>query len=166
MTIGERINRARKDRGLTQEKLAEMMGVSSQAVSKWENDQSYPDITTLPKLADILGLSVDEILSGKRNEIPGEVSIVPEEDRKDWKERVLKVVVNDGGDKVRINVPMTLVAAAIEMGVGLGDVSMGGGKHLDQIDIEKVMKLVQAGMVGNLIEVEEEDGATVRVFVE
>lgn len=165
MTIGERINRARKDRGLTQEKLAEMMGVSSQAVSKWENDQSYPDITTLPKLGEILGMSMDEILSGKKNEIPGEVQMVPEEDRKDWKERVLRIVCNDDGDKVRVNIPMTLVAAAIEMGVGLGDVSMGG-KNLNQIDIEKIMKLVQAGMVGNLVEVEEESGATVRIFVE
>ena len=164
MTIGERINRARKDRGLTQEKLAEMMGVSSQAVSKWENDQSYPDITTLPKLAEIIGMSVDELLSGKKN-VPGEVCIVPEDERKDWRQRVLRIVCNDGGDKCRVNIPMTLVAAAMEMGVGLGDVSMGG-KNLNQIDMEKIMKLVQAGMVGDLVEVEEENGGTVRIFVE
>ena len=165
MTIGERISRARKERGYTQEKLAEKMGVSSQAVSKWENDQSYPDITTLPMLGELLGLSVDEILSGRKSEVPGEVSVVADEERDDWKKRVLRIVCNDSGDKIRVNLPMTLVAAAIDMGIGLGDVSMGGRK-LDSIDIEKVMKLVQAGMVGNLVEVEEENGGMIRIFVE
>ena len=52
----------RKQLGLTQDKLAEMLGVTPQAVSKWENDQSCPDITTLPQLADIFGITTDELL--------------------------------------------------------------------------------------------------------
>lgn len=62
MTLGKRIMHNRKRLGLTQEQLAERMGVSAQAVSKWENDQSCPDITLLPKLAEIFEISVDELL--------------------------------------------------------------------------------------------------------
>lgn len=61
-SLGKRIMTHRKKLGLTQDKLAEMMGVTAQAVSKWENDQSCPDITVLPQLADIFGITTDELL--------------------------------------------------------------------------------------------------------
>ncbi len=61
-TIGDRIKFHRKRLGMTQEQLAERMGVSAQAVSKWENNLSCPDITVLPELAAIFGISVDELL--------------------------------------------------------------------------------------------------------
>lgn len=61
-TLGKRIMGCRKGLGLTQDQLAERLGVSAQAVSKWENDQSCPDITTLPRLAEIFGVSIDELL--------------------------------------------------------------------------------------------------------
>ncbi|MBR4905664.1 MAG: helix-turn-helix domain-containing protein, partial [Clostridia bacterium] len=64
-TLGKRIAMLRKEKGLTQEQLAEKVGVSAQAVSKWENDISCPDITLLPLLADILGVTVDELLGVK-----------------------------------------------------------------------------------------------------
>lgn len=61
-TLGNRIMANRKRLGLTQDALAEKLGVTAQAVSKWENDQSCPDITTLPKLSDIFGISTDALL--------------------------------------------------------------------------------------------------------
>ena len=61
-TIGKRIAACRKSLKLTQDQLAERLGVTAQAVSKWENDQSCPDITMLPKLAEIFGISADELL--------------------------------------------------------------------------------------------------------
>ena len=61
-TLGKRIVDNRKRLKLTQDQLAEKLGVTAQAVSKWENDQSCPDITILPKLADIFGISTDELL--------------------------------------------------------------------------------------------------------
>lgn len=61
-TLGKRIMGYRKQLGLTQEQLAERLGVTAQAVSKWENDQSCPDITMLPKLAEEFSVSVDELL--------------------------------------------------------------------------------------------------------
>ena len=61
-TLGKRIVSNRKRLGITQDRMAEQLGVTAQAVSKWENDQSCPDIAMLPKLADIFGISVDALL--------------------------------------------------------------------------------------------------------
>lgn len=59
--IGECIAKMRKERGMTQENLAEAMGVSPQTISKWENSTTYPDITLLPVLADFFGVTVDAL---------------------------------------------------------------------------------------------------------
>ena len=63
-TLGRRIARLRLARTATQERLAKELNVSPQAVSKWENDINYPDISLLLDLARFLGVSVDELLSG------------------------------------------------------------------------------------------------------
>lgn len=62
MTLGKRIAANRRRLGLTQDQLAEQLGVTAQAVSKWENDQSCPDINILPRLAAIFDISTDELL--------------------------------------------------------------------------------------------------------
>ena len=59
MSIGRRVSEHRRQRGITQEQLAEAMNITSQAVSKWENDISCPDIAVLPLLADYFGISLD-----------------------------------------------------------------------------------------------------------
>lgn len=61
-TLGKRIVARRRKLGITQDRLAEQLGVTAQAVSKWENDLSCPDIATLPKLAEIFGCSTDALL--------------------------------------------------------------------------------------------------------
>ena len=61
-TLGKRITVNRKRLGLTQDQLAEKLGITAQAVSKWENDLSCPDISILPRLADIFGITTDELL--------------------------------------------------------------------------------------------------------
>ncbi|MDD6095068.1 MAG: helix-turn-helix transcriptional regulator [Clostridia bacterium] len=66
-TIGQRIRGFRKSRGMTQAVLGERLGVSVQAVSKWENDISMPDISMLVPLSNILGVSCDSLLGGCEN---------------------------------------------------------------------------------------------------
>ena len=61
-TMGKRISELRKNKGMTQEQLAQQVGVTAQAVSKWENDLSCPDISILPQLAEALGVTTDELL--------------------------------------------------------------------------------------------------------
>ena len=65
-TLGAMIAELRKQRGMTQLELAEKMGVTDKAVSKWERDLSCPDINSLPNLAEILGVSVDELMQIKK----------------------------------------------------------------------------------------------------
>ena len=164
MTIGKRIAALRKEKGLKQDELAQLLGVSGQAVSKWENDQTCPDISLLPQLAKILGVSVDELLSGKQ-EIAPVVQILPKEKRKDIKDRMLRIVVDSpDGDKVRVSLPMALVQIAVDCGMGMPQIS--GNDALKQIDWNQIMTLISHGVIGNLMEVEVSDGSVVRIFVE
>ena len=147
-TIGNRIAKYRKNKGLTQEELASMLGVSSQAVSKWENDVSCPDISLLPQLSKVLGVTTDALLTGKNEE----VKLLPEMERKNLDELTMRVYVNSAqGDKIRVNLPMLL------------------GEHGDAlkgIDLAKIVELVERGLIGKLVEVESADGHTVEVVVE
>lgn len=164
MTLGKRIAQYRKEKGLTQEALAQEMNVSAQAVSKWENDQTCPDITSLPLLSKILGVTVDELLSGKAENMPV-VTMQPIENRKAIEEMMLRIIVDSAdGDKVRVNLPMALVKVAIELGMEMPQVS--GNSALKNIDFKQIFELVSRGAIGNLVEVESSDGDTVRIFVE
>lgn len=164
MTIGKRIAALRREKNLKQDDLAQILEVSPQAVSKWENDQTCPDISLLPRLAKTLGISVDELLSGKQETQPT-VTYVPEAQRKDIKDMMLRIaVVSCDGDKVRVNLPMALVQAAMDM--GLEPPQFSGNDALKAVDWAQIMDLVRHGAMGNLVEVESADGDTVCIFVE
>lgn len=64
-TFGAMIAQLRKDNNMTQAELAEKMGVTDKAVSKWERDLSFPDVSSIPKLAEIFGVSVDTLMQVK-----------------------------------------------------------------------------------------------------
>ena len=64
-TFGAMIAAMRKENGMTQLELAEKMGVTDKAVSKWERDLSFPDVNSLPKLADVFHVTVDELMQVK-----------------------------------------------------------------------------------------------------
>ena len=163
-TLGNRIAMLRRKKELKQDALAEMLGVSPQAVSKWENDQSCPDISLLPKLSQILGVTVDELLTGKTEEVSA-VRVLPPEQRKDIKDMMLRIIVDSAdGDKVRVNLPMALVQVCLEMGMQMPQIN--GNEALKNIDFAQIIQLVQHGAVGNLVEVDSADGDVIRIFVE
>lgn len=62
LNIGENIRSCRRKMNLTQEQLADKLGVSFQSVSRWENDLTYPDMELLPVLSKIFGVTTDELL--------------------------------------------------------------------------------------------------------
>ena len=64
-TLGSMIATLRKEHNMTQLQLAERMGVTDKAVSKWERDLSCPDVASLPRLAELFGITVDEMLQVK-----------------------------------------------------------------------------------------------------
>ena len=164
-TLGTRIAHYRKQKGLKQDQLAEILGVSPQAVSKWENDQSCPDITLLPKLAKQLGISVDLLLSGEEEPSVPAVSYLPEEQRKAIKDMMLRVEIHTkDGDQVRVQLPMLLIQVALESGMDMSHVV--SGEAVTNIDFAKIFNMVQCGVMGNLVDIVTKDGDTVRVFVE
>ena len=64
-SMGEIISTLRKEKGLTQKEVADRLNITDKAVSKWERDLACPDTQTIPKLAEILGVSLEELLNAK-----------------------------------------------------------------------------------------------------
>lgn len=161
-TIGRRIAQLRKEQGMTQEELAQKLDVSSQAVSKWENDVSSPDISTLPRLADVLHSTTDYILSGKKDE----VRCIPADKRKDFNDMTLRVkILSAKGDKIQVNLPVPLLRVFLDAGMDIA-AEMSGMESLKKIDMKQVMLLIENGTVGKLVEMESADGDTVEIVVE
>ena len=149
---------------MTQEELAGKLGVSSQAVSKWETDTSCPDISLLPQLCRILGITTDELLTGETSE----VRLVPAEQRKSLDELIFRVKVDSAeGDRIRVNLPMTLVKLGMEIGVDVVPQMSGEyGDMIRNINMEKVIEMVEKGLVGKLVEMQSAGGDSVEVVVE
>ena len=161
-TLGKRIATLRKEKNLKQDDLAQKLNISPQAISKWENDLTCPDISILPDLSSILGVSIDELLTGKKEEI---VKIVPVEERKEMSKMILKIVIESTeGDKIKINLPLSLIQAAIDMGISMPEIL--GNDSLKNIDLNKILELVKQGVIGSLLEVESAEGDIVKIFVE
>lgn len=161
-TIGTRIAMLRKQQNMTQENLAQVMGVSAQAVSKWENDVSCPDISMLVQLADVLHSTTDYILSGKTDE----VCCVPEEQRKDPSKLTLRIrVISSDGDKIRVNLPVPLLQVLADAGMDIAS-EVSNIPALKKIDMKQIMLLIENGIIGKLVEIESGDGDTIEVVVE
>ena len=78
-SLGKKLFALRREHGLTQDTVAERLGVSPQAVSKWENDSSCPDVMLLPQIAQLYNTTIDALLN---NNPEPEVAILPAEKRK------------------------------------------------------------------------------------
>lgn len=162
ISLGKKISELRKSKGLTQEQLAERMNVSPQAVSKWENDVSCPDIELLPKLASLFEVTVDELLSAEPKR---DIQLLSEEKKKNSEDLILRIIVNSSdGDKVRVNLPLPLIKLGLEMGLSFSPLS--DNESLKNIDISKILSLVEKGVIGKLVEVESADGDIVEIVVE
>lgn len=162
-TLGKKISKYRKLKQMTQEDLALKLNVSAQAVSKWENDLSIPDLPLLIELADIFNVSMDELLRQKENtEV---IRVVEEPLRKSIDQMMLRIVVNSSdGDKVRVNLPMALIKVGLEIGMNMPQIH--GNEALKGINFDQILMLVEQGVVGKLVEVESSDGDLVEIFVE
>ena len=78
MNIGLNIYTLRKEKRITQAQLAEKLGVSEQAISKWENGQCAPDVSLFPVMAEFFGVSIDRLFGYHRNSYADEVkAIIP-----------------------------------------------------------------------------------------
>ena len=160
-TFGQRLSRLRKNLGLKQEDIAEKVNVSAQAVSKWENDLSAPDISTLPILADILNVSLDELLGREVLQ----TRVVPVGERKDIDSMILTINISSvDGDKIKINLPVSIIKLCLDTGKKLPNIN--GNDSLNNIDFNQIFMMIEAGVIGKLIEIESSDGDTVYITVE
>lgn len=159
-TFGQRFQRLRKNASLTQEEVATKLNITAQAVSKWENDASAPDISVLSELADILGVTLNELL-GKA----AETSYVPERQRKDINNMFFRIkVLSKEGDKVNVNIPLALAKAFVDSGADMPQIQ--GKDVLSNVDFKQIFALIEQGVIGKMVEVESKDGDFVEVWVE
>ena len=117
-TFGATISALRKEKGLTQLELARQMGVTDKAVSKWERNLSFPDVASLPKLAEVLDTSVDDLL---------EVKTAAQEE--------------PAGPKVPTLVELVLKAVALAMGVGVTALTI-----MDEVEPRNALGLLGIGV--------------------
>ena len=160
-TFGQRLQRLRKNASLTQEEVAVKLNITGQAVSKWENDVSAPDISVLVELSDILGVSLDELLGKER-----ETALIPQEQRKDIDKMFFHIkVLSKEGDKVNVNIPLALAKIFLDGGAEISFPQVNGKDVLSKIDFKQLFALIEQGVVGKLIDIESE-GNLVEVWVE
>lgn len=160
-TFGQRFQRLRKAKGLTQEDIANKINISAQAVSKWENDLTSPDISVLAELSDMLGVTLDELL-GK--DAPKTAEVLPPEQRGDVGKLLLKITVDSEGDKIRVNLPIALVKIFIDSDTELP--SVNGKDTLKNIDWKQVVSLVEQGVIGEIVSLETAEGDIIKITVE
>ncbi len=158
-TIGQNIAFYRKKKGVTQEKLAEICEVTPQAVSKWENDLSCPDVMLLKQLARTFGISVDVLLEEDENSV---VNFVTEEKSKG---KLLKMRVVDKEDKVMINLPIALMEILLKNKELKNSIHITDKDWMKTVDFEKVMELASLGVIGKILEVQS-GSALVEIWIE
>ena len=160
-TIGQNIAFYRKEKNVTQEKLAEICSVTPQAVSKWENDVSCPDVTLLKTIAKTFGISVDQLLDD------GESPITRLDTTTDFSKKFIKIRVVSDSEKVNVNLPLSLLELLLKSDGLANSISIGGKNNLFKtIDFKQVFELVSLGVMGKLVEVEDSSGEKVEVWIE
>lgn len=154
-SFGNRLCRFRKEKNFTQDDIAKKLNISYQAVSKWENDITNPDISVLLELSEILGVSLNTLL-GKKEEV-----IYDPSPTKDINKLILKIIVKDGDDKVNVNIPVKVIEACLSAGI-----SVPGTSQTKDINWKEIYSMIESGIMGNLVEIEGSNGEQVIIRVE
>ncbi len=160
-TLGSRISELRKQKGYTQEDFSQLLGVTAQAVSKWENDVSCPDIMLLPKIAQLLGTTTDELLSGapaKASEskpAPADLSKLSLNIR----------VTSDSKKPVNVSLPLTMVKKFTKLGTGISNIVNVGSASLNSSQIDSIFELIDEGVTGEILNVTDENGQHVVIEI-
>lgn len=160
ISLGERIAQLRKQHNLTQEALADRLGITAQAVSKWETGITSPDISLLAQLADIFSITTDDLLGVARKAVVNT--------DKPASELMFRVrVLSADGDKVNVNLPFALISTLTKAGIGAdGIIKMGGGNAMKNVDLDSIIKAVESGLRGEIVDIVSADGDVVKVYVE
>lgn len=160
-TLGAKISSARKRIGYTQEEFSQLVGVTPQAVSKWENDLSCPDIMLLPKISQILGISIDELLGNA-----AEPQENPAPAPTDTSNLSLRIHISGENRKpVDVAVPMSMVKKFTKLGTGIAGIVNIGSPSVDGKQIDGVFNLINEGVTGQLLDVVDETGQHITIEI-
>lgn len=158
-TLGERLTAARKAKGLTQEDFAKQLDVTPQAVSKWENDLSCPDIMLLPKISEILGAEINELLTGNTEKEENHKTTVTDNSK-----LKLKIRISPPGKKpTKITVPVALVKRIAKIGNGISGIL--GNTTISSSQLEEILELTEEGATGEILNIEAEDGTVITIEI-
>lgn len=152
MNIGNNISALRKEKGITQEELAKALGVSAQAVSKWENNSSCPDVSLLTSIADYFGVSVDALLRSDEKDILTKSNAENDESSTtadNSKKKINIKIVQSSGKENNIKVPFKFV----KMGLNIGN--MFG---LDESISEKIISFINNADLSEILDMDTEKG--------
>lgn len=155
MNIGNNIAALRKQKGITQEELANELGVSAQAVSKWENNSSCPDVSLLTDIADYFGVTVDTLLRSNEQDIVMEVDDNSNHayETCNNKTDININIVQQNGKENNIKVPFKFV----KLGLNIG--SMFG---LSEEISNKIVALVESD-VTDIVDINTENGEHITI---
>ncbi len=163
MNLGNNISARRKVKGMTQEELAANLGVSPQAVSKWENNLSCPDISLLPAIAKIFGTSVDELLgvaAATENVAEAKTYTEPETTYEEpvftgKKATTLLITTEKNGKVSNVRIPLTIVRFGLNLGSTFGGLT---GAQASTIE-----NAIRTGLSGEILSVDGENGEKVTI---
>ena len=164
-TIGARIAQGRKAKGYTQEEFSQLLNVTAQAVSKWENDLSCPDIQLLPQIASILGVTTDELLTGaKANQGEASPKAEPSINIDTSNLKITINVVKPGQNPVNVTLPLSMVKRFAKIGNGISGI-MGNGA-IDNVKLDEILELVENGATGEILNVVADDNTVVSITIQ
>lgn len=152
-SMGQRIAFYRKRAGLTQEELAGKCSVTPQAVSKWENDISMPDIALVPVLAGLFDTTCDELFGMEKS---------PKIQSADSGGVCVALYAESSeGDSVNLHLPFEAALSLLKTGF----INFDGRDPFGNIDLEKIVSLANSGALGKIFETESSEGDTVSVVL-
>lgn len=172
MCLGENIAALRKNRGFTQEELAKRLGVSPQAVSKWENGTACPDIALLPEIADIFSVTVDDLMRAPaerlisnenkqgKDEDAGDKTSTDFKDCKPCGFEAKKVnisIIQQNGKPVNVKLPFNLVKTGMKIGSIYG---------LPQNLFNSVAEALSSEEIGEILSLDGENGEKITITIE
>lgn len=157
MDLGKTIYELRKKNNMTQEELANRLNVSPQAVSKWENNLSCPDITLLADIAKIFEISVDGLLSGEYcyEDVKAEA---PKIKAKPCSISRINISVDNNGKITNVSLPIKIVKFGLNIGTSVGGLS---GEYS-----KLIMEAIENDLAGEILCVNGENGEIIKISLE
>lgn len=175
-TLGSRIARRRKALNMTQEDFSQLLGVTAQAVSKWENDVSCPDIMLLPKISEVLDISIDELMGVEKKRVAEEeftkaeaeslgVGYSNERKSSTYVSKLkLRINIIDSRNKpINIALPMPFVMRMANMGIKISGVL--GTSAINDSQLEQILELIKNGVAGEIFDFTSDDGTKIKIEI-